>query len=161
MVLCTPMPQKEPSYWLMKSEPDAYSIDTLKNDGVTLWDGIRNYQARNFMRKMNKGDKVFFYHSNCKPPGIVGVAEVASQAYPDHTAFDPSSEHPDSNSTPDNPRWFMVDVKFVEKFDAMISLDELKNHPELDGMPLLKKGNRLSIIPVSQKEWDFIMKTLR
>lgn len=151
-------------YWLMKSEPSCFSIDDLKNrpQQTEHWDGVRNYQARNFMRDdMNPGDQVFFYHSNCKPPGIVGVAEVASQAYPDHTAFDPSSEHPDSNSTPDNPRWFMVDVKFVEKFDAMISLDELKNHPELDGMPLLKKGNRLSIIPVSQKEWDFIMKTLR
>ena len=148
----------------MKSEPSCFSIDDLKNrpQQTEHWDGVRNYQARNFMRDdMNPGDQVFFYHSNCKPPGIVGVAEVASQAYPDHTAFDPSSEHPDSNSTPDNPRWFMVDVKFVEKFDAMISLDELKNHPELDGMPLLKKGNRLSIIPVSQKEWDFIMKTLR
>ena len=151
-------------YWLMKSEPSCFSIDDLKNrpEQTEHWDGVRNYQARNFMRDdMSPGDRVFFYHSNCKPPGIIGVAEVASEAYPDHTAFDPTSDHPDSKSTPDNPRWFMVDVKYVEKFDDIIPLDELKKHPELENMPLLRKGNRLSIMPVDEHEWDYIMKTLR
>lgn len=151
-------------YWLMKSEPSCFSIDDLKNrpKQTEHWDGVRNYQARNFMRDdMSPGDRIFFYHSNCKPPGIIGVAEVASEAYPDHTAFDPTSDHPDSKSTPDNPRWFMVDVKYVEKFDDIIPLDELKKHPELENMPLLRKGNRLSIIPVDKQEWDYIMKTLR
>jgi len=151
-------------YWLMKSEPSCFSIDDLKNrpEQTEHWDGVRNYQARNFMRNdMSPGDRVFFYHSNCKPPGIIGVAEVASEAYPDHTAFDPTSDHPDSKSTPDNPRWFMVDVKYVEKFDDIIPLDELKKHPELENMPLLRKGNRLSIMPVDEHEWDYIMKTLR
>ena len=148
----------------MKSEPSCFSIDDLKNrpEQTEHWDGVRNYQARNFMRDdMSPGDRVFFYHSNCKPPGIIGVAEVASEAYPDHTAFDPTSDHPDSKSTPDNPRWFMVDVKYVEKFDDIIPLDELKKHPELENMPLLRKGNRLSIMPVDEHEWDYIMKTLR
>ena len=106
------MVQQEPSYWLMKSEPDAYSIDNLKNDGVTLWDGIRNYQARNFMRQMDKGDKVFFYHSNCKPPGIVGLMEVIDLNIVDPTQFDQDSKYFDPKSKPDNPRWDCVKVKY-------------------------------------------------
>jgi predicted RNA-binding protein with PUA-like domain len=151
-------------HWLMKSEPDCFSIDDLKAapNQTEHWDGVRNYQARNFMRDdMSVGDLIFFYHSNCKPPGIIGIAEVASEAYPDHTAFDPSSDHPDSNSTPDKPRWYMVDIRFKEKFSNLISLDTLKQCPELEGMPLLRKGNRLSVMPVGKKEWDFIIDNLR
>lgn len=147
------------NYWLMKSEPDCFSIDDLKNapDQKSPWDGVRNYQARNFMKNdMKIGDKVFFYHSNCKPPGIIGIAEVCSEAYPDFTAFDPESEHPDPKSTPENPRWFMVDICFKEKFDHLIALDELKKYEELAEMPLLRKGNRLSVMPVSHKAWTFI-----
>ncbi len=151
-------------YWLMKSEPSCFSIDDLRQapHHKTHWDGVRNYQARNFMQKdMQIGDQIFFYHSNCKPPGIVGIAEVCSEAYPDHTAFDPESDHPDPSSTADKPRWFMVDVCFKEKFDDMIPLDELKQHEELSDMPLLRKGNRLSVMPVSAKAWSFINNQLR
>ncbi|PJD90637.1 MAG: EVE domain-containing protein [Legionella sp.] len=147
------------NYWLMKSEPDCFSIDDLQKAPAqtSSWDGVRNYQARNFMRdQMRIGDLVFFYHSNCKPPGIVGVAEIVSEAYPDHTAFDPESEHPDPKSTPEYPRWFMVDLRFQKKFERLISLDELKRHPDLSSMPLLRKGNRLSVLPVSLKEWHTI-----
>ena len=147
------------NYWLMKSEPSCFSIDDLFNKPkqTAPWDGVRNYQARNFMRNtMRVGDLMFFYHSNCKPPGIVGIAEIASDAYPDYTAFDKTSEHPDANSTPENPRWFMVDVRFKKKFPHIISLESLKKYPELEKMPLLRRGNRLSITPVSQDEWDFI-----
>ncbi|WP_133128931.1 EVE domain-containing protein [Legionella nagasakiensis] len=150
-------------YWLMKSEPSCFSIDDLRKSPqqTTPWDGVRNYQARNFMRDMNLGDLVFFYHSNCNPPGIVGIAEVVSTAYPDYTAFDPNSEHPDANSTPEHPRWFMVDIRFKEKFPELISLTTLKHSPELEQMPLLRKGNRLSVMPVSAQEWDFITQSLR
>lgn len=147
-------------YWLMKSEPSCFSIDDLRNapNQTSPWDGVRNYQARNFMKNdMVIGDQILFYHSNCKPPGIIGVAEVISQAYPDYTAFDPESEHPDPKSTPDNPRWFMVDIQFREKFSRLISLDELRTYPELQKMPLLRTGNRLSVMPVSPAEWQFIM----
>jgi predicted RNA-binding protein with PUA-like domain len=150
-------------YWLMKSEPSCFSIDDLKNapNQTSPWDGVRNYQARNFMRNdMKPGDQVFFYHSNCNPPGIVGIAEVASDAYPDHTAFDPESDHPDPTSTPDNPRWFMVDVKFRKKLAHIISLEELKKHPELKDLALVRKGNRLSVMPVGEKEWIFILSHL-
>ncbi len=146
-------------YWLMKSEPTCFSIDDLAlvPNQTTAWDGVRNYQARNFMRDdMHLGDLIFFYHSNCTPPGIVGLAEVASTAYPDHTAWDPLSDHPDEKSTPDNPRWFMVDVRFIKKFSRIISLDELKQHPELKSMQLLRKGNRLSVLPIKPEEWEYI-----
>ena len=148
-------------YWLMKSEPDAFSIDDLKKSpkATTPWDGIRNYQARNMMRdEMQKGDRVFFYHSNCKPPGIVGVMEVVKPAYPDFTAFEPKQKYFDAKSDPNNPRWFMVDVRFVEEFDRLISLDELRTIKSLQSMQLLRKGNRLSIMPVSAKEWQSILK---
>ena len=147
-------------YWLMKSEPSCFSIDDLQQslNQTSCWDGVRNYQARNFMRDdMQILDKIFFYHSNCKTPGIVGIAEVASKPYPDHTAWDPSSEHPDSKSTPDNPIWYMVDVKFVEKFPAIIPLDSLRKYNELKDFKLLHKGNRLSILPVTNAEWKFIL----
>ncbi|MGQ3888103.1 EVE domain-containing protein [Legionella sp. CNM-1927-20] len=152
------------NYWLMKSEPNCFSIDNLYNapNKTAHWDGVRNYQARNFMRdQMSIGDLVFFYHSNCDTPGIVGIAEINSQAYPDHTAFDPLSEHFDSKSSLENPRWFMVDVTFKEKFKEMIELKQLKQHPELKDMLLLRKGNRLSIMPVSKTEWFFINSRLR
>ncbi len=141
----------------MKSEPNCYSIDDLKNDNITHWDGVRNYQARNMMRdQMKNKDLVFFYHSNAKPTGIVGVAEVCKEGYPDHTAFDPTSDHPDPSSDPDNPRWFMVDIKFKKKFKNIISLQELKKIDFLKNMKLLQKGNRLSVMPITQQEWDFI-----
>ena len=149
-------------YWLMKSEPSCFSIDDLQHSPqkTTHWDGVRNYQARNFMRdKMQIGDQVFFYHSNCSPPGIIGIAEVSSKAYPDFTAYDPDSEHPDPSSTPENPRWFMVDIRFVKKFPTIISLDELKQHPELSHMQLLRKGNRLSVLPIEKEEWLYILAT--
>ena len=142
------MPQKEPSYWLMKSEPDAYSIDTLKNDDVTLWDGIRNYQARNFMRNMNKGDKVFFYHSNCKPPGIVGLMEVIDLNIVDPTQFDKDSKYFDPKSKPENPRWDCVRVKYISKSNKILSLPELKVLFSEDELLVVKKGNRLSILPI-------------
>lgn len=150
-------------YWLMKSEPSCFSIDDLRKapEQTTPWDGVRNYQARNFMRnEMTIGDQVLFYHSNCNPPGIIGIAEVTSEAYPDYTAFDPDSEHPDPKSTPENPRWFMVDIRFKEKFKHLIALDSLKQYPELEKMLLLRKGNRLSVLPVSKEEWDFIIQEL-
>ena len=142
------MPQQEPSYWLMKSEPDAYSIDTLKNDEVTLWDGIRNYQARNFMRNMKKGDKVFFYHSNCKPPGIVGLMEVIDLKIVDPTQFDKDSKYFDPKSNPEDPRWDCVKVKYISKSNKIISLNELKNLFSEDELLVVKKGNRLSVVPI-------------
>ena len=148
-------------YWLIKSEPDAFSIDDLRNapGKKDHWDGIRNYQARNFIRDdMKKGDLAFFYHSNCKPPGIVGVCEVVSEAYPDHTAFDPNEKYYDAGSDPENPRWMMVDVKYRRKTKRMISLEEIKQQADkLEGFPLIRLGNRLSIMPVSKEHWDFIL----
>jgi predicted RNA-binding protein with PUA-like domain len=153
--------QSDMNHWLIKSEPDAFSIDDLEKcpGGTDHWDGIRNYQARNFMRDdMKVGDRVLFYHSNCKPPGVVGIAEVASEAYPDHTAFDPNEKYFDAKSDPDNPRWLMVDIRFVRKLDRMITLEEIKSHAEqLEGLPLIRRGNRLSVMPVSGEHWDFIL----
>lgn len=149
------------AYWLMKSEPSAYSIDHLKTEKnqTTHWDGVRNYQARNFMRdEMAIGDQVFFYHSNCKEIGIVGIAEVCSEAYTDFTAFDPDDHHFDPKSDPDKPRWFMVDVKFVEQFKETITLDALRQNSALKELLILRKGNRLSITPVSKKDWNTILK---
>jgi len=146
-------------YWLMKSEPDVYGVDDLKRFKVDHWDGIRNYQARNFMRDdMKKGDRAFFYHSNCDEPGIVGIMEIAREAYPDHTQFDPEEKYFDPKSDPDNPRWFMVDVKFVRKLKRNISLRELKSCKTLADMRLVQKGSRLSIMPVTKRQWDFILK---
>ncbi|MAZ40287.1 MAG: EVE domain-containing protein [Legionellales bacterium] len=148
------------NYWLIKSEPDAFSIDDLKScpNQTEHWDGIRNYQARNMMRdQMKIGDLAFFYHSNAKPPGIVGIAQVCSEAYPDHTQFDPDSKYYDVKATMDNPRWMMVDFKFKRKFKRMITLDELKKIPKLEDTPLLRKGNRLSIMPMSPQAWEIIL----
>jgi predicted RNA-binding protein with PUA-like domain len=147
-------------YWLMKSEPDTFSIDDLyQRPGSTEhWDGVRNYQARNMMRdQMKLGDQVFFYHSNCAEPGIVGIMEVVSEGYPDFKAFDPSDPHFDPKSTPDNPRWFMVDVKYVRHVPRTITLKELKEQPELAELALVRLGNRLSIMPVTKTQWDFIL----
>lgn len=149
------------NFWLIKSEPDAFSIDDLKNapGKKEHWDGIRNYQARNFIRDdMQKGDQAFFYHSNCATPGIVGICEVVSDAYPDHTAFDPKGKYFDAGSTPENPRWLMRDIKYRRKTKRLISLAELKGLAErLEGFPLVRRGNRLSIIPVSPDHWNFIL----
>lgn len=149
------------NYWLIKSEPDAFSIDDLKNcpGKKDHWDGIRNYQARNFMRDdMKKGDQVLFYHSNCKEPGIVGIAEIVSDAYPDHTAFDANEKYFDPKSDPENPRWLMVDVRYKRKTRRLISLAELKSHAgQLENFALVRRGNRLSIMPVSRTHWDFIL----
>ncbi len=142
------------AYWLMKSEPDAYSIDDLERDGREPWDGIRNYQARNTMRdEMKIGDEIFFYHSNCKEPGIVGIMEVASEPYPDPTQFDPQSKYYDPKSTEEDPRWCLVDVAFVRKLKRTITLAEIRETPGLDGLILTRKGNRLSIMPIEQKHW--------
>ena len=148
-------------YWLMKSEPNTFSIEHLKSmpKQTEHWDGVRNYQARNYMRDdMAPGDEIFFYHSNCECPGIVGIATVASTAYPDHTAFDPNSQYFDPKSSADNPRWYMVDVKYKKKFKHTITLAELKLHPKLQDLPLVRKGNRLSIMPISKSHWDIILK---
>ena len=151
----------EMNYWLIKSEPDAFSIDDLKNapGKKDHWDGIRNYQARNFIRDdMQKGDLAFFYHSSCKTPGIVGICEVVSGSYPDFTAFDPNEKYYDPKSDPENPRWMMVDVKYRRKTKRLISLTEIKGHADrLEGFPLIRRGNRLSIMPVSKEHWDFIL----
>jgi predicted RNA-binding protein with PUA-like domain len=144
--------------WLMKSEPEAFSIDDLKRKRREPWDGVRNYQARNFMRDgMRPGDRIFFYHSNCAIPGIVGIAEVATEAYPDPSQFDPESKYFDPGSSRGQPRWMLVDVKFVKKLKRTISLDELKGHDALFDMPLLRKGNRLSVLPVGAAEWRYIL----
>jgi len=148
------------NYWLMKSEPSAFSIDDLKSmpNRTEHWDGVRNYQARNMMRdQMKVGDRAFFYHSNCKVPGIVGLMEVVREGYPDHTAFEPDSKYFDEKSDPNNPRWYMVDIKYLRHTRRVISLAELKAHAALENMPLVRRGNRLSIMPVSKNEWDFIL----
>ena len=146
------------AYWLMKSEPDAYSIDDLKRDKREPWDGIRNYQARNMMRDdMRVGDVVFFYHSNCKEPGIVGLMKVASKPYPDPTQFDKNSKYFDPKSDPENPRWCLVDVAYKRKLKRTITLAEIKASKGLDGLLLTRKGNRLSIMPIEKKHWDRLL----
>ena len=146
------------NHWLMKSEPDAFSIDDLKRKKREAWDGVRNYQARNYMRDgMRVGDKVFFYHSNCAEPGIVGIAEVATDGYPDPSQFDPKSKYFDAGSSRDNPRWMLVDVKFVKKLKRTITLKELQADSALDGMVLLRKGSRLSVQPVEAAHWEHIL----
>lgn len=146
------------AHWLMKSEPDTFSIDDLARRGREPWDGVRNYQARNFMRDgMRVGDGVFFYHSNCAEPGIVGLAEVVSDAYPDPSQFDPKSDYFDPGASRDNPRWMLVDVGFVRKLKRTITLRELQTLPALADMPLVRKGNRLSVMPVKVSEWKTIL----
>ena len=149
------------NYWLMKSEPEVFSFEDLKTrpNQTEPWDGVRNYQARNFIRDaMQIGDLVLFYHSNTQPPGVVGIAEVASEAYPDPTAFDRKSKYYDKNSDPEHPRWMLVDVKYKQDLKKLVSLDEMKSMPELAGMRVLQRGNRLSITPVMKAEFIAIKK---
>jgi len=148
-------------YWLFKSEPTCFSIDDLSKSSkkTSHWDGVRNYQVRNMLRdEIKKGDRVLFYHSSCTPPGIAGIAEVVKEGYPDFTAWDLNSDHFDPKSTPENPRWYMVDVKLVEKFPQIVTLEEIKRHPRLKNMLINRKGNRLSITPVTAEEWKVITK---
>ncbi|MDA1343272.1 MAG: EVE domain-containing protein [Proteobacteria bacterium] len=148
------------NYWLMKSEPDAFSVDDLKNrpKQTEHWDGVRNYQARNMMRdEMKLGDQVFFYHSNCETPGIVGIMEVVKEGYPDFLALDPDDVHFDPKSDPAKPTWMMVDVKYVRSLSRIISLRELKQKQELADLALVRRGNRLSIMPANKEQWDFIL----
>ena len=145
----------------MKSEPDTFGIDHLakKPKQTAGWDGVRNFQARNYLREMQVGDLVFFYHSSTEIPGVVGIAKVVREAYPDSTAFDKKNDHYDAGATRDSPRWFVVDVQLKRRFKRVITLDELRRHEtrELDGLLLLKRGNRLSITPVSEAHWNFIL----
>jgi predicted RNA-binding protein with PUA-like domain len=144
-------------YWLMKSEPDVYSIDDLGRDGESGWSGVRNYQARNFMRDaMKKGDGVIYYHSSCEVPAIAGLAEVSRESYPDPTQFDKKSEYYDPKSTPENPTWMMVSIRFVKKFHKPLTLTELKKVPALQKMMLVQKGSRLSVQPVQPTEWETV-----
>lgn len=148
-------------YWLMKSEPEVFSIDDLakSKNQTTFWDGVRNYQARNFIRdEMKIGDKVIFYHSNSEPPSAVGICEVVKEAYPDFTAFDPENSHFDPKSKKETPTWFMVDVKLVKKFSNFVSIDEMRENKKLQEMKLLQRGNRLSVIPLTKQEFDEIVK---
>ncbi|MEO7326064.1 MAG: EVE domain-containing protein [Dokdonella sp.] len=145
-------------YWLMKSEPDAFSIDDLARVKTEPWTGVRNYQARNFMRDgMSVGDGILFYHSSCPQPGIVGIAHVATIAYPDPTQFQRKSPYFDATSSPESPRWMLVDVSFQRKFTRTVTLDEMKIQPRLEEFVLLRRGNRLSILPVTKSQWDFIL----
>jgi predicted RNA-binding protein with PUA-like domain len=147
-----------PRCWLMKSEPEVYSIDDLRRDGRTTWEGVRNYQARNFMRDDAKpGDPVLYYHSNADPPGVAGLARVARAGYPDPTALDPASEYYDPRATADDPRWYMVDLEFVEKFPALVSLDDLRGTPGLEKMLVINKS-RLSVQPVTDEEFDIVVR---
>ena len=149
------------NHWLMKSEPDTFGIDHLSKapKRTSAWDGVRNFQARNYLREMREGDLAFFYHSSTEVPGVVGIMKVAREAYPDRTAFDPKNDHYDADSDPDKPRWYMVDVQLVRKFERVISLEELRTHAsgKLKEMVVLKRGNRLSITPVSAAHWKFIL----
>jgi len=148
------------NYWLMKSEPETFGIHDLfhRPNQTEHWDGVRNYQARNMMRDdMKMGDLAFFYHSNCEEPGIVGLMEIVREAYPDFTAFDPTNKHFDPSSQSNNPRWFMVDVRYIKTLSRTITLRELKQQDELNDLALVRRGNRLSIMPVSQSQWNFIL----
>ncbi len=151
------------NYWLLKSEPSAFSIENLAASPGrrTCWDGVRNYQARNFIRdEMRRGDRAFFYHSSCPQPGIAGIVRIARAAYPDHTQFDAHSPYHDPDSEPSDPRWYMVDITLEKAFDRVITLPELRQHSAggLSGMTLLRRGNRLSVMPVSDDHWQFILK---
>jgi predicted RNA-binding protein with PUA-like domain len=150
------------NHWLLKSEPDSFSIDALKAapKQTSAWDGVRNFQARNMLRdSMKKGDQAFFYHSSCDVPGIAGIVSIVKDGYPDATAFDPKHHHYDPESKADAPRWYVVDVKLVRKFPRIITLDELRQHAakKLKDFVLLRRGNRLSVMPVTQKDWEFIL----
>ncbi len=148
-------------YWLVKSEPDCFSIDDLvkAKRQTTFWDGVRNYQARNFMRdEMRVGDRVLFYHSSCAEPAVMGICEVVREAYPDHTAFDPASDHYDPKSKQAEPTWMMVDIKLVQPFPQPLTLEKLRGVPALKEMELLRRGSRLSVQPVTKAQFDTILK---
>lgn len=152
------------NYWLLKSEPSCFSIDDLSKrpKQIAHWDGVRNYQVRNMLRdELKKGDLGFFYHSSCTPPGIAGIVEIVKEGYPDFTAWDTQSEHYDPAASPENPRWYMVDVKLIEKFPRLITLNELKHQPQLKNMLILRKGNRLSITAITPQEWHAVLKLQR
>lgn len=146
------------SYWLMKSEPEVFSIQALQRDGKTHWEGVRNYQARNHLRAMKAGDLVLFYHSNAAPPGVAGVARVCREAYPDPSQFDPKSDYHDPNSKREEPRWSLVDVEFVEELAQLVPLDVLKAEDSLDGMLVVKRGMRLSVQPVEREHFARVLK---
>ena len=149
---------RQKRYWLMKSEPGTYSIEDLKRDGKTCWDGVRNYQARNLMRdEMRVGDGVLFYHSREKPMGVYGIAEIVREAYPDDSAFEPQDKHYDPKSDPANPTWMMVDVGYVGTLETPVTLDMLKQTPGLEKMMVIQRGSRLSVQPVTKKEWDIVL----
>jgi len=152
------MPKRAMKFWLMKTEPDVYSIDDLERDGTEPWEGVRNYQARNFMREMSNGDLVIFYHSNAKPPGAAGLCRVSREAYPDDTQFDKKSKYHDPKSKKEDPRWSRVEVAFVEKFAEPISLQALKDDPALEGMLVTQKGSRLSVQPVGKQHFKRVLK---
>jgi predicted RNA-binding protein with PUA-like domain len=152
------MPKRAMKFWLMKTEPDVYSIDDLARDGTEPWEGVRNYQARNSMREMAEGDLVIFYHSNAKPPGAAGVCRVSREAYPDDTQFDKNSKYHDPKSKKEDPRWSLVEVAFVEKFAEPISLQALKDDHALEGMLVTQKGSRLSVQPVEKKHFKRVLK---
>ena len=149
------------NYWLIKSEPSSFSIEHLAKarDATTSWNGVRNYQARNFLRDMKAGDQAFFYHSSCEVPAVVGIVEVTREAYPDPSAFDPKDDHYDPDSERAKPRWYMVDVRLVRRLKRMITLEELRPHAraKLSDFELLKRGSRLSVMPVSARSWSFIL----
>lgn len=146
------------AYWLFKTEPDTFSIDTLRTQKTTCWEGVRNYQARNMLRdKVRVGDEVLIYHSSCQRIGVAGIGHVVKAAYPDHFSWDISSDYYDSKSSPENPRWFMVDIEFSRKLSRVIPLSELKAHSSLQAMPLVQRGNRLSIMPVTDEEYHAII----
>lgn len=147
-------------YWLLKTEPVTFGIEHLEQQHaqITPWEGVRNYQARNFIREMSKDDLGFFYHSSCKVPGIVAIVKIVTKAYPDETAFDPNSAYFDEKSHPDNPRWYRVDVQLIKRFDHIVTLTQLRQRPKLKDMILLKPGNRLSVMPVTTEEWLEICK---
>lgn len=147
------------NFWLMKCEPSAYTIEDLERDGTTSWEGVRNYQARNFMRdEMKMGDRVLYYASNADPSGVTGVAEIVREAYPDHFALEKGHDYFDEKSSRDNPRWYMVDIGFVEKFDEIVPLAEMKDNPRLSGMGVVQRGNRLSVQPVARKEYEEVLR---
>lgn len=148
-------------YWLIKSEPSVFSIDDLikSPNQTTFWDGVRNYQARNYLKnEMKVGDKAIFYHSNAEPPAAVGIVEIVKEGYPDFTAFDKNHKYYDSKSSPEKPIWFMVDVKFIKKFNKPVSLEQIKKNPKLSKMKLVQKGNRLSVMPITKEEFEEITK---
>ena len=145
-------------FWLMKSEPDVYSIDDLRRDGIESWEGVRNYQARNFMRDMAEGELAIFYHSSTTPPGAAGVCRISREAYPDDTQFNKKSKYYDPKSKKEDPRWSLVDVEFIEKFDEVVSLQTMKEDPTLEGMRVTQKGSRLSVQPVEKKHFKRVLK---